>query len=717
MSIRRKWTLLLLAIVLISLGISRILYTQMTIHLADNLRQTIHRVLVSDAERQLVGIVDDFTRFSVQQRITLEMALHLQAEAVERCLAETPSSPSHATKIEDLGHDERLPEIENRFEYHIRDARGNLTVADVSFTHQSAFLLDKDLSNKESPNSEKRSRALADRTRLSTLTDEYHFIRSKLKGDLLWQYTTLESGVHTDYPGETSPLEMGDYDPRKRIWYTQAKKLGKTFWSLPTVDVTTGLTVISLSMPVYYPDGTFAGVTGMDLASANLFDALKLPPGWNEVSSKMLVVPWKGKLIILDQSSYHKLEQSWQVPVQLETLESKRPELLRKIQEKAISGKPGVIQMPYKGEEAFWAYGAGAPGRPFPIVIVPKAEIVVEADATGEYIQDSTYETIKSTGLLFLVVTVIVVVVGFKTAKRITQPIGEISRAASKLAKGDFDARADISTGDELEALAHVVNDAGAKFRERETMKAALAVAQEVQQRLLPSVAPESDRFDIVGTSLYCNETGGDYFDFMTLDHEKIGLAIADVSGHGIGPALLMASFRGALRSHAETMSDLPEELLGILNTYLLHESGGDQFVTAFYGVLNPQNNTFIWSAAGHDPALLLRRNVKNPDEIEILELPNTGLPLGIVEEPDYARGGPIELVTGDLILIGTDGIWETSDAAGEPFGKPRMLELLRESIDLTARAIREKLIDAVEQFRGESPQTDDVTLVVVKVQ
>ena len=317
-------------------------------------------------------------------------------------------------------------------------------------------------------------------------------------------------------------------------------------------------------------------------------------------------------------------------------------------------------------------------------MIVPYREVVKEADSTETAIHDTTYSSIRSTGVLFIIATIFIVILAFRTARNTTRPIATISEAAKKLAEGRFDeVNAEVETGDELESLAKVVNDAGHKLRDRQRMKQALAIAMEVQQRLLPSKSPDSERFDIVGKSLYCDETGGDYFDFIDLDHDKVGIALGDVSGHGIAAAMLMASFRGALRSHAETLSDMPEELLMVLNRYLLHETGSDQFITAFYGVIDPNGMTLTWSSAGHDPAILLRHA---DQEIKLIEMPSTGLPLGIVERDDYGRGGPIELRSGDLILAGTDGIWETANELGEPFGKERLLELLHKSLDEPAK-------------------------------
>jgi phosphoserine phosphatase RsbU/P len=709
MSLRKKWTLLLLGIVLIPLALSRGFYTQSTWHLTNQLGETIHKILVNDAKQQLVSIVDDFTRFSNQKRTTLNLALRLQARAVERLLAE---SPTDKTITDDQDAIKKLPPLANPkspFLYYKIGADGKHEPIDVSYDKQSAYLLDNDDSTPS-----QKLKAKQDLNRLANLTNDYRLIQNQLQNDLLWQYTALESGVYTDYPGESSPMDLKDYKPLERHWYKNAKKLNRLSWSTPTIDFSTGLTVFSISMPVYYPDGRFAGVTGFDLASANLFNSLILPPSWDDGSTKMLVLPFNGRLVILDHSDYNRIRHDWRSTLRLKTLTASNPKLLEKIQQISAGGKSGVIEMPYKGQKAFWAFGAAGPNRPFPLVIVPYRKVVEEADWIETRIHETTYSSIRSTGILCIIATIIIVIIAFRTARNTTRPIAKISEAAKKLAEGRFDeVNAKVETGDELESLAKVVNDAGHKLRDRQRMKQALAIAMEVQQRLLPSKSPDSDQFDIAGKSLYCDETGGDYFDFVDLDHDKVGIALGDVSGHGIAAAMLMASFRGALRSHAETLSDMPEELLMVLNRYLLHDTGSDQFITVFYGVIDPNQMTITWSSAGHDPAILLR---KADHEIELIEMPSTGLPLGIVDRGDYERGGPIKLLSGDLILAGTDGIWETANESGESFGKDRLIEILRKSLDEPAKAVRDKIVQSVTNFRGNAPQTDDITLVVIKV-
>jgi len=312
-------------------------------------------------------------------------------------------------------------------------------------------------------------------------------------------------------------------------------------------------------------------------------------------------------------------------------------------------------------------------------------------------------------------VAVLAVVVGlaFASARKLTRPVLSLSEAATNLAAGDFDAKVDIKTGDELEALGDIFNDLGPILRDREKMKRSLEMAMEIQQHLLPHGSPVVEGFDVAGKSIYCDETGGDYYDFIELAElgsGRLGIALGDVSGHGIGAALLMAAARGVLRSHAARHGADLGKLFEALNQHLVRDTGEGQFMTLFYAVLDAEARSLLWTSGGHDPALWLKQSGG-----DIEELPNTGIPLGILEETSYQQAGPIELEPGDIVLVGTDGIWEARNTEGEMYGKDRLRKLLTDSASDSAAEIHDKIVEAVRQFRQARPQEDDVTLVVIK--
>jgi sigma-B regulation protein RsbU (phosphoserine phosphatase) len=146
------------------------------------------------------------------------------------------------------------------------------------------------------------------------------------------------------------------------------------------------------------------------------------------------------------------------------------------------------------------------------------------------------------------------------------------------------------------------------------------------------------------------------------------------------------------------------------LNRQLVSDTGDDKFMTLFYGVLDDESTSLIWVSGGHDPALWYH---KAGGDME--ELPNTGMLMGLTKDAGYDQAGPVRLEKGDLVVIGTDGIWETQNIDREPFGKERFLHIIRAASARGARDICLEVTESVTRFRGAAEQTDDITLVVAK--
>ena len=245
-----------------------------------------------------------------------------------------------------------------------------------------------------------------------------------------------------------------------------------------------------------------------------------------------------------------------------------------------------------------------------------------------------------------------------------------------------------------------------------EEIIAALNVAQEIQQSLLPQNPPREINFDLAGGSLYCDETGGDYYDYIELQNpgsDVYGVVIGDVSGHGIASALLMAGVRAYLRGRA-TRPGSPAEIITDVNRLVsvdTVETG--QFMTLFFLAIEARTGRLIWVRAGHDPAI-----VYSPDSDQFEELKGEGLPLGVNEDWSYEEY-TVTASPGQILILTTDGVWETHNVEGEMFGKKRFKEIIRQNAYLKAEDIRLAIIEAVSTFRGEASQEDDLTLVVSK--
>ena len=241
-------------------------------------------------------------------------------------------------------------------------------------------------------------------------------------------------------------------------------------------------------------------------------------------------------------------------------------------------------------------------------------------------------------------------------------------------------------------------------------MREQLAIARRIQLGFIPTAPPGLQGFEIDGWNQPCYETGGDYYDFLRLPGGRLGVAIGDVSSHGIGPALLMASARSALRALFQ-VAEGPGDVLSRLNDVLVPDMLEDHFMTMCVAVVDLRTRRLRYAIAGHERPLLLRRDA---DRFERLEA--RGMPLGIAAGFDYPEGEPLLLRSGDLLAGVTDGLWEAVDAGEEEFGYQRLEAALLGARNASVPHIISAVKEAVFAFVGETRQVDDLTLMVLKV-
>ena len=252
-----------------------------------------------------------------------------------------------------------------------------------------------------------------------------------------------------------------------------------------------------------------------------------------------------------------------------------------------------------------------------------------------------------------------------------------------------------------MELLEHYV--------EKQKMEVALGVAQDIQGSVLPGEAPQVAGFEIAGRCVSCDETGGDYYDFIELPGDELGIAIGDVTGHGIGSALLMMSARSLLRASVGTNDDMRQLLIKV-NNLLAADVRDGMFMSLFYAVLSPATSSLRYLSAGHDPGIMVRAS---SGEVELL--PSRTCPMGIFEDFPMNEPEEFKMSPGDVLYLSTDGIPETEDANQELFGRERLEELIVKCIDKSPVEIIDAVLAAADQHRGTGEQTDDLTIVVIK--
>ena len=242
----------------------------------------------------------------------------------------------------------------------------------------------------------------------------------------------------------------------------------------------------------------------------------------------------------------------------------------------------------------------------------------------------------------------------------------------------------------------------------------ALVLAGEVQKSLLPQEAPKVEGYDVAGRSVSCEDVGGDYFDFVQgiCEHKKnLCITVGDVSGHGIDAALLMTASRAFMRARSREPGSL-SEVVGDLNRQLATDLyGTGRFMTLFALAIRLDTGCMAWVRAGHDPALLY-----SPGTGGFSQLSEGGLPIAVDKDTQYQEHYLTGLQKGEIVAIGTDGIWEAVSSEGEMFGKQRFRRVIQEHAEKSAQEILDAVFSDVERFTRGMKNEDDITLVIVKV-
>lgn len=236
-----------------------------------------------------------------------------------------------------------------------------------------------------------------------------------------------------------------------------------------------------------------------------------------------------------------------------------------------------------------------------------------------------------------------------------------------------------------------------------------LQLAGRIQASFLPNKFPSMAGWQLAVTLLPARETSGDYFDVIELDKTKLGILIADVADKGIGSALYMALSRTLIRTYAEEYAADPEVVFFAANNRLLKDARANLFITAFYGILDLETGELSYCNAGHNPPYLIR----NKESVTVEALSRTGIPMGIEENTTWSKE-TVRINPGDILLLFTDGIPDAQNEEGVFFDDESILEVAKENIGRLAHEIQSDILDRLQQFVGNAPQSDDITLMVL---
>lgn len=715
MRIRWKLFWLLAAISLGPILLLRINSQFALTRLADRLAGRVADHLVTETETRMRRLVEDHARLLDSRRQTLALAVAMQAMAAEKALSATPP-PSFAPETAVLVRPWAMGMG--------MGMRRSLDTADAGFTREPGYFRQIHDGDQEPLPVDRNRLTLrlrpgqdqpdAPAAALAGLLPAYRRVAA-LTGPLAhFQVTVLADGLAASYPA--TPGAPRRNDPRRAPWYTAALQAAEPLWTAPQLEPGTGRISVAVSCRVGPAGGPARGVTVIFTPLDDLLASVSMPGHIaNDVVSLLVsVAPDAGpKPRLLAQAGEIRRErgQGWHAFVTPAPLASSDKTVLDAIAADVAAGNSGVRRLAYEGRDSLAAYASTDKNEAL-LQIAPVADLLAQSRTMAADVQDSVHRLTAFGTAIVGAVMLALLFVSISASRAVTRPVLALTRAAGRLAEGDFTARVDTPGKDEIARLGAVFNEMAPRLEAHLQLCETMQLASEIQRSLLPAHPPAVPGLDLAAASRYCDETGGDYYDFLSFDGPKagkLGVVLGDVSGHGLEAALLMTTARALLRPRAAAPGS-PGEVLADVNRELTRDVyGTGRFMTLFYLELDPAARAAAFARGGHDPALRF-----DPATGRIDELTARGMALGVAEQARFETGAVTGLAPGQTILIGSDGLWEAENEAGEMFGKARTREVLAASAPHGAQAVLDALFDALDAFRGARPLDDDVTLVVV---
>ena len=355
-------------------------------------------------------------------------------------------------------------------------------------------------------------------------------------------------------------------------------------------------------------------------------------------------------------------------------------------------------------------------GTVVPMVIFVGTLFYVESEAGGS----TAAVTVFGRDLLFYTISLYVTFVllslwlNFLIGGSILEPIRDMIGTIRNVRKGDFNNRARVVSNDEMGVLGDGINKMTVGLVEGEALRHSYNLAREAQLALLPGSTPLIDGLDIAAKSVYCEETGGDFFDFLqkpNSDGVQLGVVMGDACGLGISSALLMATCRALVRQRTAMPGTLADIMTDVNRQMVCDVEESCQFMALFYLDLDLQYRTLTWVRAGHNPAIFC-----DPSTGTTEQLRGSGIALGIDQSCCYQQYYKDKLTAGQVIVLGTDGLWEAQNRQGEMFGRNPIIKILNRYPDIDANGILTSCLFALDRFRDGRPIKDDVSIVVIKV-
>ena len=355
-------------------------------------------------------------------------------------------------------------------------------------------------------------------------------------------------------------------------------------------------------------------------------------------------------------------------------------------------------------------------GTVVPMIIFVGTLFYLEGEVKGASVPVTVFakDLLIYTISLYLTFVLLSLWLNFLVGGSILKPIRNMIDAIRKVKAGDFAHRARVVSNDEIGLLGDGINKMTAGLLEGEALRLSYNLAREAQLALLPETAPVIKGLDIAARSVYCEETGGDYFDFLqeaSPNGNRLSVIMGDACGLGISSALLMASCRALVRQRTALPGDLADIVTDVNQQLVCDVDESCQFMALFYLTLDLGSRSMAWVRAGHNPAIF-----HDPSNGKTEQLRGSGMALGIDENWNYRQYSKEKLIAGQTVVLGTDGLWEALNRKGEMFGRDPIIRILNQYPDIDANGILTASLFALDRFRDGRPIEDDVSMVVIKV-
>lgn len=703
MKFRWKLMILLALTAVLPVAAMRSLGVRIARHIGDQMIAQTSGTLAHQTQEHLGLLAEGYAEMLAQSRLRHELAAMFQVKEIEQALSGRDCAPG-------------------RFEPSTAEmwSPGPLTAAAPGGAAGGLSLqVFRPAPEAASGAAEGREEGDAPRIqRMLRLGSFFRSVAASLGDPTLWSAVVFGDGLWALYPSRFAP--PAGFDPRTQPWYGETEPAA-AFWSRQFVDPLSGESAIAISAPFAASDGSPAGRTAIAISIDRLFDNPLLvkhtPPGTRLVIGRLDARPetgGRGLRIVARREPAAPVPVTWLSQETAEWLEADDAAGFEAVLADLAAGRGGARRLGYGRCDCFWVYRPMHP-EVFVILIMPAGAILAPIEQAESEHRRQLDELMGITRNGIFVILSLAVLLAFAFARSVTRPLQVLAEGARRLAEGDFHARVDIRSRDEFGEMGRVFNLVGPRLEENLKIRRSLVLAREVQQSLLPQEAFTAPGLDIAGRSRYSDETGGDYFDYFHIDDAagrgRTAVAVGDVSGHGLSSALLMTSVRALLRFRARLPGG-PRAVVADLNRQVAADSADSgQFVTLFYAEIDAAARELCWVRAGHDPALCY-----DPRRGAFEELVGRGPALGGAPDSEFEELRR-PLAPGDVIAIGTDGIWEARDAAGAMYGKERFRALLGRHADASAAEILEAVFRDLEAFRrGAGSAEDDATLLVIKV-